>query len=162
MLPRRARSWLVVMQAALWLAALIYVTVTILDAVFTRKSVDVETLQAALCVYLLLGLIWVWVYALIALAEPSSFRSQGVPQVAWTDAPSRRAEFMRLLVFSYSTLTSSGLGDFTTGNSFASICANLEALTAQIYLAVAFLEQEAVAAVIGGGNDRVGVVDPQT
>jgi hypothetical protein len=128
--------WLVVLQAALWLAALIYVTVTILDAVFTRKSVDVETLQAALCVYLLLGLIWVWVYALIALAEPGSFRSQGVPQVAWTDAPSRRAEFMRLLVFSYSTLTSSGLGDFTTGNSFASICANLEALTAQIYLAV--------------------------
>jgi hypothetical protein len=49
--------WLVVMQAALWLAALIYVTVTILDAVFTRKSVDVETLQAALCVYRLPRLI---------------------------------------------------------------------------------------------------------
>jgi hypothetical protein len=49
--------WLVVLQAVLWLATLILVSIAILDAVFEKTSVDVGTLQAALCVYLLLGLI---------------------------------------------------------------------------------------------------------
>jgi hypothetical protein len=49
--------WLVVLQAVLWLSTLVYVTFAILDAIFGREGVDVETLQAALCVYLLLGLI---------------------------------------------------------------------------------------------------------
>jgi hypothetical protein len=56
--------------------------------------------------------------------------------VRWSDDPSRRAELVRLLVFSYSTLTSTGLGDLTSAGGFPSICANLEALTAQVYLAV--------------------------
>src|SRR5262249_48649349 len=43
---------------------------------------------------------------------------------------------LRLLVFSYSTMTTTGLGDLTSANSFCSICGNLEAMTAQVYLAV--------------------------
>jgi hypothetical protein len=128
--------WLVVLQAALWLSTLIFVIVTILGAVFERARVDVETLQAALCVYLLLGLIWVYLYVLIALAAPDSFQVQGGPMVAWSDDRSRRIEFMRLLVFSYSTLTSSGHGDLVPATGFTSLCANLEALSGQVYLAV--------------------------
>ena len=131
-----AVRWLVVVQSVLWLATLSYVTVAILDAVFTRPAVDVETLSAALCVYLLLGLVFVYVYALITLAAPASFHSQGIPHVAWTDDRARRLEFLRLLVFSYSTLTTTGFGSLTPRNNFASICANLEAMTAQVYLAV--------------------------
>jgi hypothetical protein len=131
-----AVRWLVVVQSVLWLATLSYVTVAILDAVFTRPAVDVETLEAALCVYLLLGLVFVYVYALIALAAPGSFHSLGVPHVAWTDDRSRRVEFLRLLVFSFSTLTTTGFGNLTPRYNFASICANLEAMTAQVYLAV--------------------------
>ncbi len=115
--------WLVILQAALWLATLIYVIITILDAVFERESVDVETLQAALCVYLLLGLLWMFVYALIALAAPGAFRFQGGPMAAWSDDQSRQTESMRLLILSYSTLTSSGFGDLTPASGFACICA---------------------------------------
>lgn len=114
----------------------VYVTATILDAIFERDRVEVEILQAAFCVYLFLGLIWFFIYALVELAAPGSFRSQGGPHVAWSDDPTRRAEFLRMFVFSYSTLTSTGFGDLSPTSGFASICGNLESLCAQVYLAV--------------------------
>jgi hypothetical protein len=113
-----------------------YVTFTILGAVFETKHVDVETLQAALCVYLLVGLIWAYLYDLIELAAPGSFRSQGAPMIAWSDDPSRRSEFLRLLILSYSKLTSSGSEDLAPATGFARISVCLEALSGQVYLAV--------------------------
>src|SRR5262245_4422828 len=47
--------WLLLLQVLLWLAILIFVTATILEAIFATESVSVETLQASLCVYMLLG-----------------------------------------------------------------------------------------------------------
>lgn len=128
--------WLVAVQAALWLATLLYVTSAILFVTFRTRDVDVETLQAALCVYLMIGLMWVYVYALISLAAPGSFRIQGGRMPSWTDPQSRSAEFVRLLVFSFSTLSGSGRGDVTPATGFACMCVNLESLSAQVYLAV--------------------------
>jgi hypothetical protein len=128
--------WLVVVQAVLWLGTLLYVTLTILDMVFTSKEVDVDTLLAALCVFLLLGLVWFYVYSALNLVSPGSFRTPAGPLAVWTTAATRRTQTLQLLVFSYSTLASTGLGEVTTASGFASICANLEGLTAQVYLAV--------------------------
>jgi hypothetical protein len=128
--------WLLVLQIVLWLLILVFVTVTILEAIFASEQVRVETLQASLCVYLLLGLTWVFLYALVELAAPGSFQTQRGSWVAGWDERSRRTDFLLLLVFSYSTLTSTGFGDVTPASGFASIVANLEALSAQVYLAV--------------------------
>jgi hypothetical protein len=128
--------WLVLLQIILWLSTSIFVTVTIFEAMFESESVSVETLQAALCIYLLLGLLWVYLYALIDLAAPGSYLSQHGPTVAWSDERSRRSDFMRLFVFSYSTLAGSGYADVTPSGGFASISASLEAMMGQIYLAV--------------------------
>jgi voltage-gated potassium channel len=98
--------------------------------------VDVETLQAALCVYLMIGLMWVYVYALISLAAPGSFLVRGGRMPSWSDPQSRSAEFVSLLVFSFSAMTASGFGDVTPATAFASLCANLEAVGGQVYLAV--------------------------
>ncbi len=128
--------WLVLLQAFLWLTSLAYVTVTILDAVFEKTSVDVESLQAALCVYLLLGLFWVYVFSLIELAAPGSFILRGERQLPWSDNASRRSEFLRFVLLSYSTLTSTRLGELTPATGFAILCACLESLSGHIYLAV--------------------------
>jgi len=128
--------WLVVLQAGLWLSTLILVSIAILDAVFEMPSVDVGTLQAALCVYLLLGLIWVYLFALLELAAPGSFRSPARPLVSWSDDPSRRSEIMQLFILSYATLTSTRAGDLTPASGFASICCCLESLSGHFYLAV--------------------------
>jgi hypothetical protein len=126
----------VALQALLWLSTLAYVSIAILHTIFAKDEVDAETLKAALCVYLLLGLLWLYLYVLIALGAPDAFRHQGEAMVRWTDEPSRRAEFLRLLVFSYSTLAGTGFGDVVPATSFASLFANLETMIGQVYLAV--------------------------
>jgi hypothetical protein len=94
--------------------------------------VTLETLQAAFCAYLLLGLVWAFLYALMEVAAPASFRLQQGPP----GAPSRRLIFIRLFIFSYATLTGTGFGDVSPASPFAEIVACLEAMTAQVYLAV--------------------------
>jgi hypothetical protein len=98
--------------------------------------VTVETLLAALCVYLLLGLFGAFAFALIDLTAPGSFQTLHGPAVVWTDDRSRASEFLRLFVFSYATLSGTSFGDLAPTSGFASNAASLEAMTGQIYLAV--------------------------
>ena len=49
--------WLLLLQIVLWLSILVFVAGTILEVIFESERVGVETLQASLCVYLLLGLL---------------------------------------------------------------------------------------------------------
>jgi hypothetical protein len=128
--------WLILAQIILWLVALLYVTVSILERVLDSDEVTLETLQAAFCVYLLLGLFWVYVFAFLRVTVPDSFRVPGGQPAMWSDEPSRRMEFMRLFVFGYATLTGTGLGDLEPSNGFANMAASLEAMSAQVYLAV--------------------------
>ena len=97
---REGGRWLLLLQIVLWLSILVFVAGTILAVIFESERVGVETLQAALCVHLLLGLLWVFVYALIEAVAPGSFLSERGPQIALTDERSRWDGFSRLLVFS--------------------------------------------------------------
>ena len=128
--------WLHFAQALLWLLAMTYVAFEILETVLGSAEVTLETLQAAFCVYLLLGLIWAFGYALLQIAAPASFQAQHGPPVVWSDASSRRLGFLRLVIFSYSTLTGTGYGDIAPAGAFAEMAACLQAMTAQVYLAV--------------------------
>jgi hypothetical protein len=139
-------KWLVLLQALLWLATLIYVTATILEALFENRMVGIETLQAALCVFLLLGLTWVYLFGLIDLAVPDSFEAKRGPRFSWSDDRSRRSEFMRLYVYSYAKLSGSGETDLAPATDFARIATALEAMTGQIYIAVVIARLVALAA----------------
>ena len=44
--------------------------------------------------------------------------------------------FTRLFIFSYATLTGTGRGDLEPANGFADMATSLEAMSAQVYLAV--------------------------
>ena len=103
--------WLILLQTVLWMSTLIYVTATILRAIFASREVTVETLLAALCVFLLIGLFGAFAFNLIDLTFPGSFRASHGPGVVWADEQSRVTEFARN-------------------------AASLEAMTGQIYLAV--------------------------
>jgi hypothetical protein len=138
--------WLLLLQIVLWLSILVFAAGTILRVILESERVDVETLKAALCVHLLLGLLWVFVYALIETAAPGSFVAERGPQIALMDERSRWDGFSRLLVFSYSALTTTGFGELAPASGFASFCANLEALTAQVYLAVVIARLVAIRA----------------
>src|SRR5271157_3332770 len=128
--------WLVLLQTVLWTSTLIYVTAAILRAIFASREVTVETLLAALCVFLLIGLFGAFAFTLIDLTQPGSFRASHGPGVAWADERSRATAFMRMFVFSYAMLSGSGCAEIAPATGFASNAASLEAMTGQIYLAV--------------------------
>ena len=128
--------WLVLLETVLWMSTLIYVIATILRAIFASREVTVETLLAALCVLLLMGLFWAFAFTLIDLTFPGSFRALHGPGLVWADERSRATEFMRLFVFSYATLSGSNCAEVAPATGFARNAASLEAMTGQIYLAV--------------------------
>ena len=109
---------------------------TILRAIFASREVTVETLLAALCVFLLMGLFWAFAFTLIDLTSPGSFRASQGPGLVWADERSSATEFMRLFVFSYATLSGSNYAEVAPATGFACNAASLEAMTGQIYLAV--------------------------
>lgn len=128
--------WLLIFQAVLWLVTLLFVAVVILEVVLSSRPVTLETLQAAFCVFLLLGLIWAYGYVCLTLVEPSSFASPDGRHLRWEDIPSRRGAFLSHLIFSYATLASTTYSGLTPVSDFANILSCLEAMMAQVFLAM--------------------------
>jgi hypothetical protein len=92
--------------------------------------------MAALCVLLLLGLIWTFVYAFVEMTTPQAFHSQSGRLIGWPDDHARRAEFTRLLIFSFTTLSGAVGGDLAPAMSFITMLASLQAMMGQVYMAV--------------------------
>ena len=125
-------------QVALVLLALflLYTTLTVLVRVFAKETVTMDTLCAALCVYLLMGYMWGSLYGLMYLSRPGGFhlpmgwtpaREQGIA----TDVP------MNLMTyFSFTTLTTLGYGDVLPISGSARAAVVLEAVLGHFYLAV--------------------------
>src|SRR5262249_23126873 len=88
--------WLIVLQASLWLATQTYVAILILETVFEKTKVDLETLQASLCVFLIFGVIWSYLFSVIELTTPGSFRLSDGSQIEWANSRSRRDGVVRL------------------------------------------------------------------
>jgi len=111
---------------------LVYVCGLILRMVLTARVVDLEIILAALCVYLLLALIWGIAYYLLEVYQPGSF-SIPAAMLAENSNPARTTS-SALHYFSYVTITTLGYGDVTPVAPLARSMAMLEAVVGQIYL----------------------------
>jgi hypothetical protein len=131
-----ASPWLLRVQALLWLLTLTFVSVAILEVVLESQPVTLETLQAAFCVFLLMGLAWVYAYILIELITPGSFQLRGGDSPDLSHGTLSHAPFLRFLILSFSTITSRGYDELTPASDFANIAGCLESMAAQVYLAV--------------------------
>jgi len=97
--------------------------------VFSWRDTDVNSLIGAVCVYLLLGLIWALAYEALALVWPEhSF--QGL------NLDSNTLHIDSFLYFSFVTLTTAGYGDITPLNPMIRTLAYLEMITGQFYMAI--------------------------
>jgi hypothetical protein len=90
------------------------------------KVVDNSILSASACVYLLLGLVWCYIYALLDYFFPGS-----ILPVLETNL---FENFSRYLYFSLVTLTTLGYGDITPTTRIAQNWVVLEAIVGQLYL----------------------------
>jgi hypothetical protein len=113
-----------------------YTVVLVLRLIFTARSVTLNTIWAALCVYLLLGVLWANVFSLLDTVQPGSFH------FSFVEGDQR--ELMRLgggnsvypLYYSFVTMTTLGYGDIVPITVATRMLAAVEALTGQLYLAV--------------------------
>jgi hypothetical protein len=104
-----------------------FVTVRILAHILRTKEITSETLYAATCVYILLGITWATAFFLVEKFNPGSFHtSHGENSINSSD----------MIFFSFVTLTTTGYGDITAVSSEARSLALLEAIAGQLYLAI--------------------------
>ncbi|MGR8979481.1 MAG: ion channel [Gammaproteobacteria bacterium] len=96
--------------------------------VFGGTQVDRNLIFGAMCVYLLMGLIWAILYGLIFQFYPGSFNG-----IVGVDG---KAPMDTLLYFSFVTLASLGYGDITPLAPLARTLAYLEAIGGQLYIAI--------------------------
>ena len=97
--------------------------------VFSWRETDANSLTGAVCVYLLLGLIWALVYELLAFLWPAgSFQGLSLQGNDY--------QFDNFLYFSFVTLTTAGYGDITPLNPMIRTLAYLEMITGQFYMAI--------------------------
>ncbi len=92
-------------------------------SVVRRGIIDARTVLAALCIFVLLGMTWAFVYTAIGAFSSSPFFAQ--------TADATSADY---LYFSFITQTTVGYGDLSAAANPGRACAVLEALIGQLYL----------------------------
>jgi hypothetical protein len=112
---------------------LVVITIAaILRRVAMHPRIDLATVGGALCVYLLIGMLFAFVYLFVRSVGQTEFFAQ-------TSDPSG----LDFLYFSFITLSTTGYGDLTPTEDLGRMLAVTEAITGQLYLV------SAVALVIG-------------
>ena len=112
---------------------MIMVALTILIDLFRGRKVSGDTLAGAVCVYLLIAVIWGYFFLLIEIIVPGSFSfTQGHARMhLWISQ-----EFFPFFYFSMVTITTVGYGDMAPVSTEAQTFATIEALIGQIYLTI--------------------------
>jgi hypothetical protein len=141
--PTFVAAWLHHFVRGFWLSVA-YIVLAVLFLGFTAAivlrqalggvAVTHDTIAGAICFYLLLGVIWALLFALVELARPGSFLDGGHPLS--TAATGHRSLVPTLLYLSLVTLSTLGYGDILPVTPPARMLAALEAVIGPLYLAV--------------------------
>jgi hypothetical protein len=99
-----------------------------LSEVARGTEASVNRLIGAVCIYLMLGVIWAVAYTAVAMADPQAF--------AGIRAPDDRGWDSGWLYFSFTTMTTLGYGDVVPVSAIARTLAYLQAIFGQFYIAV--------------------------
>lgn len=98
------------------------------QVLFTGE-IDGNKILGAICLYLLLGLIWAVTYTLLQLEFPNSFQVMSGQKEWFTLFPD-------FIYFSFVTITTLGFGDISPTLPVARFLVYLEAIIGQFYLAI--------------------------
>jgi len=101
--------------------------IAIKQVLFTGK-VDGNKIVGAICIYLLLGLVWTFAYLFIAYFLPGAFN--GLEQKPWFE------NFADVAYYSYVTLTTLGYGDISPVAPIARFLVYMEAIVGVFYMAI--------------------------
>lgn len=91
-----------------------------------EKHIKGDTVKGGIAVYFLIGLLWAFIYALIAHFDPAAFIAQHRMDMRVED----------FLYYSFVVLTTTGFGDIVPVNLWAASFTNLEAIAGQMFVAI--------------------------
>jgi len=126
--------------------------IAIIRRLAREKVIDLQVLAGAMCLYLLIGLFFTFVYSMIGILSSEQLFVQVPGKASPAD----------VTYFSYVTMTTVGYGDLTLGGNVPRMVAVTEALLGQLYLVsavalvVARLGQERTRPLRGGGDATDG------
>ena len=99
--------------------------------IFSRKRIDVHLICAALCLYLIIGLLWGGLYHLLESVVPHSFSG-----VLLENTASRWSRIHHFNYFSFITMTTLGYGDITPQTAAATALCQAQAIIGQFFSVV--------------------------
>jgi voltage-gated potassium channel len=105
---------------------LLYCGGVVLHSLLTAKRVYVDEVVGTLNIYLLIGYTWSYIYVLLEICRPGSFRMSELGERLST----------QLIYFSFITLTTVGFGDTSPATPVAQALVILEAIFGQYFVAV--------------------------
>ena len=106
----------------------IWITWMACTQVLFSGRVDGNKIVGAICIYLLIGLIWALLYLFFIQAIPGAFN--GLDQGIWYD------NFADAVYYSYVTLTTLGYGDISPVTPIARFLVYIEAVIGVFYMAI--------------------------
>ena len=101
---------------------LLITPLVIINRILRHPEVQVSTILGAICAYMLIGMVFGFVYALIGRIDPPFFAKHG---------PVDQFDYF---YFSYACLTTVGFGDFVSRGDFGRALSVLEAAFGQVFL----------------------------
>jgi hypothetical protein len=112
---------------------LLRIVVAIGRHVLTAREVTGDILAGAVCLYLLLGLMWAIAYAFLLALDPGAF---AVADHLLDGGAGRGPSFSAITYFSFVTLTTLGYGEMSPITPIARNLAWLEAVVGQLFVAI--------------------------
>lgn len=109
---------------------IIIAIISIARYVFITDRITEDRIVGSVCIYLLIGMLFAFVYAAMGIVMDGGFKMD-----SWMGNP-ENIYFADFLYFSYSTLTTIGYGDMTPTHPVTKMAACLEGVTGCVYLAI--------------------------
>jgi voltage-gated potassium channel len=109
--------------------------VALVSRLFSVRSVTLDTISAAICAYLLMGVAWAYAFAVVAMRHPGAFSAALLPRNPGDTAP-LFASLHSFIYYSFVCLTTTGFGDISPISDSARILSVTEAIFGQLYMAI--------------------------
>ncbi len=131
-----ASSIISVYRAYIFYVVLLAMAIPIaMTKVLTAKKINTNLLCGALIIYLFSGLLWAKLYFIIEGYLPGSFKGVDGVDIQGSDLIVGYAIQYNCLYYSFSTLTTLGIGDIAPVHRIAKSLTMLEAMFGQLYVA---------------------------
>jgi voltage-gated potassium channel len=113
-----------------------YAIFIILLKIFRTKKITSNLIYGSVCVYLLIGLVWAFIFSLLENTNPGSFNIPASNFESMLSGNTGLNTIHLFLYYSYTTLTTLGYGDITPITPPAQSISSLEAIVGQFYLTI--------------------------